>query len=96
MWISIVSCPFKTILLTFLSLVIIFVVYVFVRALMLNRNREFRNVHYSAVGVPLVVHFNESKTVTDSINGARKTLDEFGINDFDLNSFYKSLNRKNG
>ena len=75
---------------------IIFGVYVFVRILMMNRNRNFRNVNFSAIGVPSVVHFNESKTVTDSINGARKTLDEFGVDDFDLDSFYKSLNRKNG
>ena len=80
------------IILTLALLFVIVCVYVIIRAIYMSNHRGLKNEDCSVDGLRLIVHLNASKTVTDSIEGAQKTLDNFEINDFSLPRFLSSLN----
>lgn len=83
---------------TLLWLVLIVVGCVFVAAwVLLNKTNTVshsENVANSFNGVPKVIHDNASKTVESSMLGAINTLSSFGIESFNMDSFYNSLNKK--
>lgn len=78
-----------------LTLSLFFVVicaYVVFKAIGMSKNNELKNEDCSVEGVCSIVHLNASKTVIDSMEGAKKTLDDFGVHDFSLSHFLDSLN----
>lgn len=51
------------------------------------------NIFQTSKGILSIIHENNSKKVSESIEGAEKTLKAVKVDDFSIDSFFDSLNK---